>query len=52
MAIIYFSVPERKAFLENQIQWWTEMWEVVTGRDQGSGVGEQEKDTEKVMSKQ
>jgi hypothetical protein len=30
MAIIYFSVPERAAFLENQIQWWSEMWEVVT----------------------
>ena len=30
MAVIYFSVPEREAFLENQVQWWSEMWEVVT----------------------
>ena len=30
MAIIYFSVPEREAFLENQVQWWSELWEVVT----------------------
>lgn len=29
MAVIYFSVPEREAFLENQVQWWSEMWKVI-----------------------
>jgi hypothetical protein len=38
MAIIYFSVPEREAFLENQVQWWSEMWEVVTDGREGAGV--------------
>ena len=25
MAVIYFSVPERAKFFENQIKWWTEL---------------------------
>jgi len=29
MAVIYFSAPERKSFFEYQIQWWTEMRDVV-----------------------
>jgi predicted Na+-dependent transporter len=24
MAVIYFNVPERAAFFENQIKWWRE----------------------------
>ena len=32
MAIIYFAVPEREAFLANQVKWWSEMWEVVSGK--------------------
>ncbi len=31
MAVIYFIVPEREAFLKNQIQWWGEMWKVIKG---------------------
>ncbi len=27
MAIIYFSVPERAKFFENQLKWWTEFRE-------------------------
>ena len=27
MAVVYFSVPERALFLENQITWWKEFWE-------------------------
>lgn len=27
MAVIYFTVPERSFFLENQIKWWKEFWE-------------------------
>lgn len=42
LAAVYFSVPERKDFFEYQKKWWTEMWEVVADRDQGSGVGEKE----------
>ena len=34
MAVVYFSVPERKSFLEYQKKWWTEMWEVlIDGRE-------------------
>jgi len=28
MAVIYFSVPERAKFIENQVKWWTEFKEV------------------------
>ncbi len=31
LAIIYFSVPERALFIENQIKWWREFWDVVRG---------------------
>jgi hypothetical protein len=31
MAIIYFSVPERGVFLKNQIEWWSEMWNIIRG---------------------
>lgn len=29
MAVIYFSVPERVVFMENQIKWWSELWDIV-----------------------
>jgi len=29
LAVIYFSVPERTLFLENQMKWWGEFWEVI-----------------------
>jgi len=35
MTIVYFSVPERKAFLENQMHWWGEMWDVVADGNLG-----------------
>ncbi len=29
LAVIYFSVPERALFLENQMKWWGEFWEMI-----------------------
>jgi hypothetical protein len=29
LSILYFSVPERVVFMENQIKWWSELWDVV-----------------------
>ncbi len=29
LAVIYFTVPERKTFLENQIKWWSEFWALL-----------------------
>ena len=29
LAVIYFTVPERAMFLENQIEWWNEMLGVL-----------------------
>ncbi len=29
LAVIYFSVPERAIFLENQIEWWNELLGVI-----------------------
>jgi hypothetical protein len=29
LAAIYFTVPERKTFLENQMKWWSELWSLV-----------------------
>jgi len=29
LALIYFSVPERKEFLEFNIRWWKEFWRVL-----------------------
>ncbi len=29
LSIVYFSVPERALFIENQIKWWSEFWEVM-----------------------
>lgn len=29
LSILYFSVPERMAFIENQVKWWGELWYVV-----------------------
>ncbi|GBE06099.1 hypothetical protein BMS3Abin10_01743 [bacterium BMS3Abin10] len=29
LAVIYFSVPERTLFLENQIKWWREFREMI-----------------------
>ena len=29
LAVIYFTVPEREIFLENQIEWWNEMLGVL-----------------------
>ena len=31
LAIIYFTVPERKEFLDFQLKWWSEMWRVLKG---------------------
>ncbi len=28
LSVIYFSVPERALFMENQIQWWKEWWTI------------------------
>ena len=32
LAVIYFTVPERALFIENQIEWWSEMLGVVIDR--------------------
>ncbi len=29
LSALYFSVPERVLFMENEIRWWSEFWEVV-----------------------
>ena len=29
LAVVYFTVPERKAFLDFQLKWWGEFWSVV-----------------------
>jgi hypothetical protein len=29
LALIYFSVPERKEFIEFHIRWWKEFWQVL-----------------------
>lgn len=29
LALIYFSVPERKEFLEFNLRWWKEFWRVL-----------------------
>lgn len=29
LAVIYFSVPERKLFIENTIEWWSESWNII-----------------------
>ncbi len=29
LALIYFTVPERKEFLEFQSRWWKEFWSVL-----------------------
>ncbi len=29
LAVIYFTVPERKAFLDFQMKWWSELWSVM-----------------------
>jgi len=29
LAVIYFTVPERAFFIDNQLKWWKEMWEVI-----------------------
>lgn len=29
LAILYFSVPERALFMEKQIKWWSELWDIV-----------------------
>ncbi len=31
LAVIYFSVPERAKFFENQLKWWGEFREVFLG---------------------
>jgi hypothetical protein len=31
LAVIYFSVPERSVFIENQLKWWKEFREVFLG---------------------
>lgn len=32
LSVIYFSVPERKLFIENTIKWWSELGDVITGK--------------------
>ena len=29
LSVIYFTVPERALFIDNQLKWWKEMWEVI-----------------------
>ena len=29
LSVLYFSVPERASFIENQIEWWAEFWSVM-----------------------
>ena len=29
LAVIYFTVPERALFIDNQLKWWKEMWRVI-----------------------
>jgi len=29
LAVVYFSVPERALFIENQIKWWGELWDII-----------------------
>lgn len=29
LAVIYFSVPERELFLENQMEWWREFFGLI-----------------------
>ncbi len=31
MAVIYFTVPERMSFLENQFKWWGQMLDIIKG---------------------
>ncbi len=31
MGVIYFTVSGRKQFIENQLDWWGELWEVIKG---------------------
>ena len=31
LAVIYFTVPERKEFFDFQVKWWSEMWQVIRG---------------------
>lgn len=30
LTVIYFTVPERASFFENQLKWWGEFWKVVS----------------------
>jgi len=32
LTIIYFTVPERKEFLDFQLKWWNEMLQIIKGR--------------------
>ncbi len=27
LTAVYFSVPERVVFMDNQVNWWTEFWD-------------------------
>ncbi len=29
LAVIYFTVPEREAFIDFQIKWWSEFWNIA-----------------------
>jgi hypothetical protein len=29
LTVIYFTVPERALFIDNQLQWWGEMWKAI-----------------------
>ncbi|MBI5410230.1 MAG: hypothetical protein HZA14_12785 [Nitrospirae bacterium] len=28
LAVVYFTLPERTLFIENQMKWWGEFWDV------------------------
>ncbi len=30
LGMIYFSVPERKVFIDNIIKWWSDLWDIMT----------------------
>lgn len=29
MAVIYFAIPARKQFIDYQLVWWGEMWDMI-----------------------
>jgi hypothetical protein len=29
MSTVYFKAPERALFIENKIEWWSELWDIL-----------------------